>query len=70
MDRNSDEIIKMLKSIGETTLPKVQKQSINETWKLDIELKKLFGQRMETNMHTIQYKELTKCIKARKTIEK
>ena len=55
----------MLKDIGETTLPKIQKQSINETWKLDTELNELLAKRMETNMHTIQYKELTKSIKKR-----
>ena len=65
IDKKSDEIVKMLKSIGETTLPKVQKQNINETWKLDTELNELLCQRMETNMRTTQYKELTKCIKKR-----
>ena len=65
IDKKSDEIVKLLKSIGETTLPKVQKQNINETWKLDTELNKLLCQRMETNMRTTQYKELTKCIKKR-----
>ena len=40
-DNKSDEIVKMLKNIGETTLPKIQKQNINETWKLDTELNEL-----------------------------
>ena len=61
----SDEIVKMLKDIGESTLPKVQKQKITETWKLDTELNELLDQRMETNMHTARYKELTKSIKKR-----
>ena len=55
-DSKSDEIIKILKDVGETTLPKFQKQNINETWKLDTELNELLGQRMETNMHTTRYK--------------
>ena len=51
--------------IGETTLPIVRKQNINETWKLDTELNELLCQRMETDKRTTQYKELTKCIKKR-----
>ena len=47
----------MLKSVGETTLPKVGKQNINETWKLDTELNELLCQRIETDMRTTQYKE-------------
>ena len=61
----SSAMVRTLKEVAETTLPKVQKRHTAQKWKQDEELNKLLNVRMNCQTGIVHYKELTKRIKKR-----
>ena len=62
-EETSNAMIRTLKEVAESGLPKVQKRHTAQTWKQDGEFNELLNERMNCQTGTVHYKELTKRIK-------
>ena len=56
-------MIRTLKEVAESGLPKVQKRNTAQTWKQDEAFNELLNESMNCQTGTAHYKELTKRIK-------